>query len=67
MGPGRERVRAPPRTASRLGRSLLCVALLLRTFCGAFNLDVETPSVYSGANGSYFGYAVDFYLADSSR
>uniref|UniRef100_A0A671VJ94 Integrin, alpha 5 (fibronectin receptor, alpha polypeptide) n=1 Tax=Sparus aurata TaxID=8175 RepID=A0A671VJ94_SPAAU len=32
----------------------------------AFNLDVENPAVYSGPTGSYFGYAVDFYLADSS-
>uniref|UniRef100_A0A672FZP7 Integrin, alpha 5 (fibronectin receptor, alpha polypeptide) n=1 Tax=Salarias fasciatus TaxID=181472 RepID=A0A672FZP7_SALFA len=29
----------------------------------AFNLDVENPSVYSGPEGSYFGYAVDFYFA----
>uniref|UniRef100_I3KIP9 Integrin, alpha 5 (fibronectin receptor, alpha polypeptide) n=1 Tax=Oreochromis niloticus TaxID=8128 RepID=I3KIP9_ORENI len=29
----------------------------------AFNLDVENPAVYSGPNGSYFGYAVDFYFA----
>uniref|UniRef100_A0A672FXM1 Integrin, alpha 5 (fibronectin receptor, alpha polypeptide) n=1 Tax=Salarias fasciatus TaxID=181472 RepID=A0A672FXM1_SALFA len=32
----------------------------------AFNLDVENPSVYSGPEGSYFGYAVDFYLSDSA-
>ncbi|KAF7653899.1 hypothetical protein LDENG_00077270 [Lucifuga dentata] len=32
----------------------------------AFNLDVENPAVYSGPKGSYFGYAVDFYLADSA-
>uniref|UniRef100_A0A4W6FJU5 Integrin, alpha 5 (fibronectin receptor, alpha polypeptide) n=1 Tax=Lates calcarifer TaxID=8187 RepID=A0A4W6FJU5_LATCA len=32
----------------------------------AFNLDVENPAVYSGSKGSYFGYAVDFYLADSA-
>uniref|UniRef100_A0AAV2LZC2 Integrin alpha-2 domain-containing protein n=1 Tax=Knipowitschia caucasica TaxID=637954 RepID=A0AAV2LZC2_KNICA len=35
-------------------------------FCEAFNLDVEKPSVYNGPQGSYFGYAVDFYLAGSS-
>uniref|UniRef100_A0A8D0A0P1 Integrin, alpha 5 (fibronectin receptor, alpha polypeptide) n=1 Tax=Sander lucioperca TaxID=283035 RepID=A0A8D0A0P1_SANLU len=43
---------------------------LLLTFsqpvCEAFNLDVENTAVYSGPNGSYFGYAVDFYLADSA-
>lgn len=69
MGPGRVRVKAP-RTLTLLCRSLLCVALLLRTFspplCEAFNLDVDNPAVYSGPDGSYFGYAVDFYLADSS-
>uniref|UniRef100_A0A665W2E8 Integrin, alpha 5 (fibronectin receptor, alpha polypeptide) n=1 Tax=Echeneis naucrates TaxID=173247 RepID=A0A665W2E8_ECHNA len=31
-----------------------------------FNLDLESPTVYSGPTGSYFGYAVDFYLADSA-
>uniref|UniRef100_A0A8C6TFQ8 Integrin, alpha 5 (fibronectin receptor, alpha polypeptide) n=1 Tax=Neogobius melanostomus TaxID=47308 RepID=A0A8C6TFQ8_9GOBI len=50
---------------------LLCIAgLLLLTVsqpvCEAFNLDVENPSVYSGPPGSYFGYAVDFYLADAA-
>uniref|UniRef100_A0A665W2Y4 Integrin, alpha 5 (fibronectin receptor, alpha polypeptide) n=1 Tax=Echeneis naucrates TaxID=173247 RepID=A0A665W2Y4_ECHNA len=34
--------------------------------CEGFNLDLESPTVYSGPTGSYFGYAVDFYLADSS-
>uniref|UniRef100_A0A3B3T2N2 Integrin, alpha 5 (fibronectin receptor, alpha polypeptide) n=1 Tax=Paramormyrops kingsleyae TaxID=1676925 RepID=A0A3B3T2N2_9TELE len=32
----------------------------------AFNLDTENPTVYSGANGSYFGYAVEFYMTNSS-
>lgn len=46
---------------------LLCITgLLLLTVCEAFNLDVENPSVYSGPQGSHFGYAVDFYLADSA-
>lgn len=51
--------------------SLLCIIVPLLTFsqpvCDAFNLDVENPAVYSGPEGSYFGYAVDFYLAGSSR
>uniref|UniRef100_A0A8C7RJK4 Integrin, alpha 5 (fibronectin receptor, alpha polypeptide) n=1 Tax=Oncorhynchus mykiss TaxID=8022 RepID=A0A8C7RJK4_ONCMY len=34
--------------------------------CAAFNLDVENPTVYSGPNGSYFGYSVEFYLTNSS-
>lgn len=51
--------------------AVFCVAgLLLLTVstpvCEAFNLDVENPSVYSGPRGSYFGYAVDFYVADST-
>uniref|UniRef100_A0A8C9ST53 Integrin, alpha 5 (fibronectin receptor, alpha polypeptide) n=1 Tax=Scleropages formosus TaxID=113540 RepID=A0A8C9ST53_SCLFO len=28
---------------------------------GAFNLDAESPVLYSGPPGSYFGYSVDFY------
>uniref|UniRef100_A0A671VI66 Integrin, alpha 5 (fibronectin receptor, alpha polypeptide) n=1 Tax=Sparus aurata TaxID=8175 RepID=A0A671VI66_SPAAU len=59
-----------PGMAALLARSLLCVTGLLLTLsppvCEAFNLDVENPAVYSGPTGSYFGYAVDFYLADSS-
>ncbi|XP_037594976.1 integrin alpha-8 [Cebus imitator] len=31
----------------------------------AFNLDVEKLTVYSGPEGSYFGYAVDFYIPDA--
>ncbi|XP_074537726.1 integrin alpha-5 [Halichoeres trimaculatus] len=59
-----------PGTAQLPTRSLLCMIGLLLTFsqpvCEAFNLDVENPAVYSGPEGSYFGYAVDFYLADSA-
>uniref|UniRef100_A0A671VHG9 Integrin, alpha 5 (fibronectin receptor, alpha polypeptide) n=1 Tax=Sparus aurata TaxID=8175 RepID=A0A671VHG9_SPAAU len=55
-----------PGMAALLARSLLCVTGLLLTLsppvCEAFNLDVENPAVYSGPTGSYFGYAVDFYL-----
>ncbi|KAM6269066.1 integrin alpha-V isoform 2-T2 [Porphyrio hochstetteri] len=32
----------------------------------AFNLDVEHPAVYSGPEGSYFGFAVDFFAPDPS-
>ncbi|XP_053127896.1 integrin alpha-V isoform X1 [Hemicordylus capensis] len=32
----------------------------------AFNLDVESPTVYSGSEGSYFGFAVDFFAPDAS-
>uniref|UniRef100_A0A8C4Z674 Integrin, alpha 5 (fibronectin receptor, alpha polypeptide) n=1 Tax=Gadus morhua TaxID=8049 RepID=A0A8C4Z674_GADMO len=39
---------------------------LHQPLCQTFNLDVESPAVYSGPDGSYFGYAVDFYLVDSA-
>ncbi|KAM8862945.1 integrin alpha-5 [Spinachia spinachia] len=57
-----------PGLVALLVRALLCggALLLTRSACDAFNLDVENPAVYSGPNGSYFGYAVDFYLADSA-
>lgn len=69
---GSERFRAKtPGTAAFLGGSFFCVVGLLLTFsqhvCEAFNLDVENPAVYGGPKGSYFGYAVDFYLSDSAR
>lgn len=69
MGLERFRVKTPG-IVDLLTRALLCIIGLLLTFsqpvCKAFNLDVENPAVYSGPNGSYFGYAVDFYLANSS-
>uniref|UniRef100_A0A7N6C2X1 Integrin alpha-2 domain-containing protein n=1 Tax=Anabas testudineus TaxID=64144 RepID=A0A7N6C2X1_ANATE len=65
MGLERFCVKTPGR-AELVARSLLCMIGLLFTLsqpvCEAFNLDVDNPSVYSGPNGSYFGYAVDFYL-----
>uniref|UniRef100_A0A8D0A3N7 Integrin, alpha 5 (fibronectin receptor, alpha polypeptide) n=1 Tax=Sander lucioperca TaxID=283035 RepID=A0A8D0A3N7_SANLU len=68
MGLERFRVKTPGIVAV-LARSLLCISGLLLTFsqpvCEAFNLDVENTAVYSGPNGSYFGYAVDFYLPGS--
>ncbi|XP_043081037.1 integrin alpha-5 [Puntigrus tetrazona] len=47
---------------SPMGLSLL----ILLPLSVAFNLDVENPAVYTGPNGSYFGYSVDFYMTDSS-
>ncbi|KTG42334.1 hypothetical protein cypCar_00004285 [Cyprinus carpio] len=40
--------------------------LILLPLSVAFNLDVENPAVYTGPNGSYFGYSLDFYMSDSS-
>uniref|UniRef100_A0AAQ4R2H9 Integrin, alpha 5 (fibronectin receptor, alpha polypeptide) n=1 Tax=Gasterosteus aculeatus aculeatus TaxID=481459 RepID=A0AAQ4R2H9_GASAC len=67
MGLGRSRAKTP-RPLALLVRALLCGSALLLAVpaCEAFNLDVEKPAVYSGPNGSYFGYAVDFYLADAA-
>lgn len=71
MGLERFCVKTPGMVAAPRARSLLCILGLLlaspQPLCDAFNLDVENPTVYSGAEGSYFGYAVDFYLADSAR
>ncbi|XP_075055341.1 integrin alpha-5 [Mixophyes fleayi] len=46
-------------------RALLS-ALLLLTFgwVHGFNLAVEQPEVYTGPEGSLFGFSVDFYLPD---
>ncbi|XP_066467406.1 integrin alpha-V [Tiliqua scincoides] len=44
---------------------LLLLGRLLALGC-AFNLDVESPAVYSGSKGSYFGFAVDFFAPDAS-
>uniref|UniRef100_A0A671N047 Integrin alpha-5-like n=1 Tax=Sinocyclocheilus anshuiensis TaxID=1608454 RepID=A0A671N047_9TELE len=49
-------------SCSPMGLSLL----ILLPLSVAFNLDVENPAVYTGPNGSYFGYSVDFYMTDSS-
>ncbi|CAN9498449.1 unnamed protein product [Ophioblennius macclurei] len=34
---------------------------------GSFNLDVEKPLVYSGPEGSYFGFSVDFFKAPNNQ
>nr|XP_015822565.2 integrin alpha-5 [Nothobranchius furzeri] len=69
MGLKRARVKTPG-PAALLARSSLCLIGLFVTFshpaCDAFNLAVEDPAVYSGPEGSYFGYAVDFYLSESA-
>ncbi|XP_055474372.1 integrin alpha-V-like isoform X2 [Psammomys obesus] len=40
--------------------------LLLLPLAGAFNLDVESPAEYAGPEGSYFGFAVDFFVPSTS-
>ncbi|XP_042321005.1 integrin alpha-V isoform X1 [Sceloporus undulatus] len=47
------------------GRLLgLCFFSFSCLLCNAFNLDSARPAVYSGAQGSYFGFAVDFFAPD---
>ncbi|XP_069037089.1 integrin alpha-5 [Lepisosteus oculatus] len=70
MGSARQRLGNSPdflTPASLPRRALLCLSLaVLAKLCAAFNLDSENPTVYSGPNGSYFGYSVEFYLTNSS-
>uniref|UniRef100_A0A7N8WR86 Integrin, alpha V n=1 Tax=Mastacembelus armatus TaxID=205130 RepID=A0A7N8WR86_9TELE len=35
--------------------------------CGCFNLDVDKPSVFSGPEGSYFGFSVDFFRPPNNQ
>uniref|UniRef100_A0AAQ5X5F2 Integrin alpha-2 domain-containing protein n=1 Tax=Amphiprion ocellaris TaxID=80972 RepID=A0AAQ5X5F2_AMPOC len=35
--------------------------------CGSFNLDVDKPSVFSGPEGSYFGFSVDFFKPQDNQ
>uniref|UniRef100_A0A3B4V2Y6 Integrin, alpha V n=1 Tax=Seriola dumerili TaxID=41447 RepID=A0A3B4V2Y6_SERDU len=49
------------------GRSALGLLVLVCVYfhrCGSFNLDVDKPSVYTGPEGSYFGFSVDFFKSD---
>lgn len=50
---------APP-VPMAAATALLLAAALLGSSSG-FNLDSENPSVYAGSEGSYFGFAVDFF------
>lgn len=57
----------PPRWLRlRPRRLLLLLAGFLLPMCGAFNLDVDSPAEYSGPEGSYFGFAVDFFVPSAS-
>ncbi|XP_069471882.1 integrin alpha-V [Ambystoma mexicanum] len=59
---------ARSRTPARHPSPWAWLALLLPLLCPstAFNLAVDRPMVYTGTQGSYFGFAVDFYVPDSS-
>lgn len=67
MGSSRHRSRAESKISSQSSRLFsFGLSVTLLHLCGAFNLDVENPTIYSGPEGSYFGYAVDFYLTNTS-
>ncbi|XP_034549290.1 integrin alpha-V isoform X2 [Notolabrus celidotus] len=48
-----------------LGSLVLLCSLFCRSCC--FNLDVDKPSVYSGPEGSYFGFSVDFFKTSTNQ
>ncbi|KAL4635494.1 integrin alpha-V-like [Arapaima gigas] len=47
--------------------TLLLLVLCMSCVIESFNLDSESPSVFSGPPGSYFGFSVDFYTPDPTR
>lgn len=50
--------------------SALRLLALLGALCargGAFNLDVDKPSVFSGPDRSYFGFSVDFFKSTDNK
>lgn len=58
--PGRLLLRPRP------GGLLILLLGLQPPFAGSFNLDVESPAEYAGPEGSYFGFAVDFFVPSTS-
>lgn len=50
----------------RPGGLLLLLPGFLLPLANAFNLDVESPAEYAGPEGSYFGFAVDFFEPSTS-
>lgn len=55
--------RAPP--FARLCCVSAALGMLWSSTSLAFNLDVDKLTVYSGPEGSYFGYSLDFYIPDA--
>ncbi|XP_040004672.1 integrin alpha-V isoform X1 [Xiphias gladius] len=51
----------------RSGLGLLVLVCVGFHRCGSFNLDVDEPSVYSGPQGSYFGFSVDFFKPPNNQ
>uniref|UniRef100_A0A8C5HB39 Integrin alpha-2 domain-containing protein n=1 Tax=Gouania willdenowi TaxID=441366 RepID=A0A8C5HB39_GOUWI len=48
------------------GAMLVLVGLLFHR-SASFNLDVDKPLVYSGPEGSYFGFSVDFFKSSTGQ
>uniref|UniRef100_A0A3B3ZQF8 Uncharacterized protein n=1 Tax=Periophthalmus magnuspinnatus TaxID=409849 RepID=A0A3B3ZQF8_9GOBI len=48
-------------------RALVLLYLHYFQHCSSFNLDVDKPSVFSGPQGSYFGFSVDFFTPSTSK
>ncbi|XP_060704519.1 integrin alpha-8-like [Hemiscyllium ocellatum] len=46
---------------------ILSVYLLGLLHLHAFNFDAENPIIYSGPEGSFFGFSVEFYLPDGGN
>lgn len=61
--------RGPPGNRAPPFARLCCVSAALGMLWSsaslAFNLDVDKLTVYSGPEGSYFGYSLDFYIPDA--
>nr|XP_020026908.1 integrin alpha-8 isoform X1 [Castor canadensis] len=59
----------PPGSRARRLAPLWCFSAVLGMLWSppslAFNLDTDKLTVYSGPEGSYFGYAVDFHVPDA--
>ncbi|KAJ0070585.1 hypothetical protein NL108_016451 [Boleophthalmus pectinirostris] len=48
-------------------RALVLLYLHCFLHCSSFNLDVDQPFVFSGPQGSYFGFSVDFFNPSNSK
>ncbi|XP_036044609.1 integrin alpha-8 isoform X2 [Onychomys torridus] len=61
--------RRPPGNRAPPFARLCCVSAALWMLWSpaslAFNLDVDKLTVYTGPEGSYFGYSLDFYIPDA--
>lgn len=60
--------RGPPGNRAPPFARLCCISAALGMLWSpatlAFNLDVDKLTVYTGPEGSYFGYSLDFYIPD---